>query len=272
MLRPILDAGQGASDSSTEEVTLASFLKTNAAQPEYDSEDASSIDIGRKHSTSQTLPTTSKPQPRGSGRHNMTSIMNPIAALSDDNADQEGEDEDESEDEDGEFFVEAIVGHRLSDPKTHPGKERVMLYHTKWEGYDQLTWEPAESFGDPSTIAQYRKKVGLDRPGSILKHLERVVPIRQQPSPVTRLATKPIQSSSSVAKTAAGPERKKGVSEEKRKPQESSKDESKDDESDDGWEIQSILAHHMSDPRTRKYRKGRLRGYADHVAVTSRSG
>jgi hypothetical protein len=73
---------------------------------------------------------------------------------------------DDEEDvlEEDEYEVEAIVGHQLSDPRTHPstlGKQPVMLYHVKWKGYEDLTWEPASSFEDTVLIQSYNEYHGL---------------------------------------------------------------------------------------------------------------
>jgi hypothetical protein len=70
----------------------------------------------------------------------------------------------------GEYFIEAILAHHMSDPRTHPaefGKSPVMLYQVKWEGYDEPTWEPMESFEDPSIVLDYRRRVGLDGGSSL---------------------------------------------------------------------------------------------------------
>ena len=68
-----------------------------------------------------------------------TSIVNPSAgrASSTDPLTKASEDEESSEDDvdDGEWFIEDIVGHHLSDPRTHPpalGQKPVMLYHVRW--------------------------------------------------------------------------------------------------------------------------------------------
>lgn len=95
-----------------------------------------------------------------------TSITNPIVFESEPEAAQPA-----SEDESGEeaYFIEAILGHHLSDPRTHGkgiGKKPVMLYKVKWEGYEEPTWEPIESFEDPSIVMAYRRRVGLDGNGS----------------------------------------------------------------------------------------------------------
>jgi hypothetical protein len=76
-------------------------------------------------------------------------------------------DTDDEEDvlEEDEYEVEAIVGHQLSDPRTHPstlGKQPVMLYHVKWKGYEDLTWEPVSSFVvDTVLIQSYNEYHGL---------------------------------------------------------------------------------------------------------------
>jgi hypothetical protein len=77
--------------------------------------------------------------------------------------DTDTDDDDEVLEED-EYEVEAIVGHQLSDPRTHPptlGKKPVMLYHVKWKGYEDLTWEPASSFEDTILIQSYNEYHGL---------------------------------------------------------------------------------------------------------------
>ena len=69
-------------------------------------------------------------------------------------------------DDDGYFSVEAVVGHQLSDPRTHPaglGTSPVMLYFTKWVGYDEPTWEPASSFEDQSILREYDERAGIKR-------------------------------------------------------------------------------------------------------------
>lgn len=65
----------------------------------------------------------------------------------------------DDDDEEGESYaIEKILDHHLSDPKTHPaelGRKPVMLYQVKWEGYDELTWEPVESFDDKAIVEEY---------------------------------------------------------------------------------------------------------------------
>lgn len=98
----------------------------------------------------------------------VTSIMNPSAAADESSSSEESEEEDLPEDE---FFVEDILDHALSNPLTHPdklGKEPVMLYKVKWEGWPGTTWEPETSFGDLGVVREYQQKVGMkiDEPGS----------------------------------------------------------------------------------------------------------
>ena len=75
-----------------------------------------------------------------------TSILNPSAGrassteppiqLSNDDDDDEGSDDEE-------YFIENVLAHSWSDPRTHPsslGDKPVMLYQVKWEGYREPTW------------------------------------------------------------------------------------------------------------------------------------
>lgn len=53
-------------------------------------------------------------------------------------SDVQGDDESEEE-----WFVEEIISHSWSDPKTHPtefGKRPIMLYQVRWAGYETPTW------------------------------------------------------------------------------------------------------------------------------------
>lgn len=195
-----------ADSSSGPGMTLASFLQSSKQNEGADSSSDESSSVAEQK--------VQTPADRGK-----TSIMYPMAVQTEDESDRaEGENEDLDE---GEWFVEAILGHHLSDPRTHPGKKRTMLYKTKWEGWDEPTWEPLDSFVSLSVVDDYRKRAGLDR-------------------------------SSKTQKTSAAPEpKKKSVT-----PAAKSKapppviiDESDEDE-EDGYEVEAILAHHMSDPRT----------------------
>eukprot|EP01113_Clastostelium_recurvatum_P016861 TRINITY_DN1976_c0_g1_i1.p1 TRINITY_DN1976_c0_g1~~TRINITY_DN1976_c0_g1_i1.p1 ORF type:complete len:378 (+),score=92.52 TRINITY_DN1976_c0_g1_i1:34-1134(+) len=54
-----------------------------------------------------------------------------------------------------EFVVERIIASRYAT--TQRGKGAPRLYLVKWEGFDDMTWEPAESFSDPSYIEEFTK-------------------------------------------------------------------------------------------------------------------
>ncbi|CZT25091.1 uncharacterized protein RCC_10820 [Ramularia collo-cygni] len=135
--------------SSNEPITLQSFLSTTATGKAGRDDDETSEDTTSGEETALKKTPSQK-----------TSIMNPTA--SQEIADDEDDDQDiDDELDEGEYFVEAIQAHHMSDPRTHPGKERVMLYHTKWEGWDEMTWEPAASFPDQSVVEEYRRRAGL---------------------------------------------------------------------------------------------------------------
>lgn len=140
-----------SSSSNGEPITLASFLSTTATgnpQEDEDEDDTSS-------EASSEIQVHNKPAPQ------KTSMIQPMAAQ-EDSDDEDSEDEDGSGLDEGEYFVEGILAHHWSDPRTHPGKPQTMLYHTKWEGYADPTWEPATSFPDQSVVEAYRKHVGLE--------------------------------------------------------------------------------------------------------------
>jgi len=92
--------------------------------------------------------------------------MHPSAAATDPSSDSDSD----SEMADDEWAIEAILGHGRSDPKTHPselGKKPVMLYHVKWEGSDETTWEPLSSFASLEPVREYqRRKEMVVEPGS----------------------------------------------------------------------------------------------------------
>ena len=75
-----------------------------------------------------------------------TSIMNPsaghISSAEPPNITYEVEESDDNVGND-EWFIEAVLSHSWSDPRTHPtvlGDRPVMLYQVKWEGYKEPTW------------------------------------------------------------------------------------------------------------------------------------
>ncbi|KAM3416480.1 hypothetical protein BST61_g8073 [Cercospora zeina] len=219
MLRPT--APTASSGSADEPFTLASFLKASATLADESDTDESEVFV-------------KKPGVRSTPTHGKTSILNPIAAKQSVRSEEEAADDDESDPDEGEWFVEAIVGHRMSDPRSHPGRPSVVLYQTKWEGHDEPTWEPADSFVDPSTVAEYRARVGLDKAKQTIRSPERIVP-------VVASSSKPLALPRSSDAQASQLRKSKSSSE-------SSEDDG--EEGQDGYEIEKILAHHMSDPRT----------------------
>ncbi|KAK0931592.1 hypothetical protein LTR29_016317 [Friedmanniomyces endolithicus] len=150
--------------------------------------------------------------------------------------DSEGEESDE-------WAIEAILGHHMSDPRTHPrefGKKAVMLYQVKWEGFDETSWEPVESFPDRSVVEEYEREIGARAAiatGTSQNHGRGTqavaAPSVALPNPVNRLLQPAVEP---VAATV-----------------ESSDDDSdpEDAGSDDGtYIVEAITAHHLSDPRT----------------------
>jgi len=63
-----------------------------------------------------------------------------------------------SDEDDVSWEIEAILDHRMSDPRTHRAGDAtraVMLYHVKWVGDETTTWEPKEAFDDGDTLDHY---------------------------------------------------------------------------------------------------------------------
>ena len=82
------------------------------------------------------------------------------------NAREDSNDEDEDVDE-GEYEVQAILAHSLTDPENHPaqlGNAPVMIYLVKWKDLGERSWEPAWSFKDKRILNEYRRRVGLEKP------------------------------------------------------------------------------------------------------------
>lgn len=187
--------------------------------------------IGR---TSTLQHSASKAQSLQRTESGKTSIMHPSfkAASSVEPSDDPNESDEASEDNDldeGEWFIEDILGHQWSDPSTHPaefGKDPVMLYLVKWEGYDDPTYEPADSFGDQSVLLAYRRKVGLD-----------LMPIGNE-----RLDTFGASASLEVAETIERPSLEKEDRDEE--------SEGDDDGDEEQFEVENILDHRLSDPKT----------------------
>ena len=72
--------------------------------------------------------------------------------------------DDQPMDDDGEYEVESIIAHHLSDPRTHPpqlGKTPAMLYRVKWKGYKELIWEPVSSLKGTTILQDYNRRFEL---------------------------------------------------------------------------------------------------------------
>ena len=95
-------------------------------------------------SASARKPPTANP---GRSREARTSILNPSAGRASSTDPlvrfSERDEDNGSSLEDEEWFIEGILAHHWSDPRTHPlefGEQPVMLYQVKWEGYKEPTW------------------------------------------------------------------------------------------------------------------------------------
>lgn len=137
--------------SSPRKTGLSRTRSTESSSPmiplQVDASDSSS----EEEAEEDTKEIASQPQAKP-----VTSIMHPSAVM-----DEASSEEELSEDE---YFVEAILAHAESNPITHPahlGKEPVMLYQVKWEGYPEVTWEPETSFGNMDPVREYQQRVGL---------------------------------------------------------------------------------------------------------------
>jgi hypothetical protein len=141
------------------------------AQPPTESPEPSNL---------STLPVRTSPKESALARTRSTESSSPMIPLQVDGSDSSsGEEADEDtkevafqletseEDEelpDDEYFVEAILAHAESNPVTHPahlGKDPVMLYKVKWEGWSDPTWEPETSFSNMDVVREYQRRVGL---------------------------------------------------------------------------------------------------------------
>lgn len=164
-----------------------------------------------------------------------TSSTDPLAHRSD-NGGGSGDDLD-----DDEWFIEAILEHRQSDPKTHPPafeNEPVMLYLVKWEGFDEPTWEPIESFGDRSVVTDYRRRVALESESS-----------DEDITMVPATSTDPLTQPTRIEQPPA-------TDNEEDQEEEEEKDDDEDLEQDE-FEVEAIMAHHFSDPRSHPPELGR---------------
>ncbi|KAK3631731.1 hypothetical protein LTR56_016687 [Elasticomyces elasticus] len=193
---------------------------------------------------------------------NTMSIMQPAAL---------GSADEESEDEGEEWPIEAILAHHMSDPRTHQaglGNKSVMLYQVKWEGHDELTWEPLDSFPDRSVVDEYMRQVAAKEAKPTSKPNEpkqNAAPRATKPpdrvtQTVAQSATKggvagqtPRQAMQASASTVTKPSNPMQTVVQ---PVAEMSDNSEDDESDDAeaedgsYMVEAIVAHHLSDPRT----------------------
>ncbi|KAK5740343.1 hypothetical protein LTR17_004606 [Elasticomyces elasticus] len=208
-----------------------------------------------RRSTKQTPTTT-----------NTMSMMQPAAPESAD---------EESENEEGEEWpIEAILAHHMSDPRTHQaglGNKPVMLYQVKWEGHDELTWEPLDSFPDRSVVDEYMRQVSAKESKPISKPNE---PKQNAVSQASQASKLPDRATQTVAQSAT----KGGLAGQTPRPamqatasnvtklsnpmqtvvqpvaemsEDSEDDESDDAEAEDGsYMVEAIVAHHLSDPHT----------------------
>ena len=220
-------------DEPQQVVSIPRLVKSPAKQPGNSmmqgtmkrsaetSDDDSSPEPGR--TTSMMRPSASQQTPKA--QQGMTSIMSPSGARASSIETPAAGLDDEESDEDGhEWFIESIQDHRMSDPETHPAelnKQPVVLYSVKWEGFHSPTWEPMDSFGDRSFVDAYRKKVGLkalpkdDSDGEEeTVQVAELVPEKQTPAPASR------------------------------------SEDAIEDEDEEVYDLEKIVSHHLSDPRT----------------------
>lgn len=107
-----------------------------------------------------------------------------------------------------------------------------MLFHVKWEGWPDLTWEPKESFSDPSVVKDYLEQHASSRIKALPAADKPRAGIKQYFSTTVAPAAK--------AKAPAIPPAAEVGSRQA--------DSSESDE--DSYEIENIRAHHLSDPRS----------------------
>ncbi|KAK5714361.1 hypothetical protein LTR17_017217 [Elasticomyces elasticus] len=194
---------------------------------------------------------------------NTMSIMQPAAPESAD---------EESDDEEGEEWpIEAILAHHISDPRTHQaglGNKSVMLYQVKWEGHDELTWEPLDSFPDRSVVDEYMRQVSAKESKPIsqpnepkqnaasqaTKPPDRVTQTVAQSATKGRVASQtPRQAMQATASNVTKPSNpmQTVVQPVAEMSEDSEDDESDDAEAEDGsYMVEAIVAHHLSDPHT----------------------
>lgn len=218
---------------------------------ESSSEQDSSSDAG---ATATTLhPSPSKSQMLQRTASVKTSILNP--SLSRASSTEPPEDDEESQEDDldeAEWVIESILEHRLSDPTTHPeefGTEPVMLYLVKWEGYDDPSWEPIESFGDKSIVKEYLNTVSVE--GVSQQSDSDEDPTMHATDTVNiPLNSKTIEQKALDGGDEHGDRRSGGDGGDLG-------EDDGDDMDEDEFEVEAILSHHLSDPNTHPPELGR---------------
>ncbi|EMC98722.1 hypothetical protein BAUCODRAFT_145754 [Baudoinia panamericana UAMH 10762] len=193
----------------------------------------------------QSAATSSAPETSPEPYHG-TSLQRRLIAANTDIDNSEGH---SAESEEGEFNIDAILDHKLSDPRTHApehGKKAVMLYLVKWEGYDEPSWEPVESFPDRSVVEHYH---------GMLKGRQ-ISDERAEEANIDGASPKLVRSSKADSRTSlslSAPAPKHSSP-----PQAMHDAQDSEEEVDDGsFEIEAIVAHHMSDPRTHRPEYGK---------------
>lgn len=211
------------------------------------------IDTGLFATTTTVGKGSSNTKPYKQSR--LTSFTQPTAK---DLAAHDESQEEQDELDEGEYMVEDILAHRVSDPKTHPpkfGNKPVTLYQVKWEGWSKPSWEPIESFRDRSVVADYHKQLvegTQERPPDLLN-------------------------GGSTADTASSSRDKHTAKQQLQVATPAQRSESEEDEdSDDGstFDIDEIVGHKLSDPKTHglDYQKAPImlykvkwKGFEDHT-------
>ncbi|KAK1059460.1 hypothetical protein LTR74_012596 [Friedmanniomyces endolithicus] len=230
-------AHSDTTSSSEDEPDLKSWM----ARPQSSAKQVHSASKGRLGIPAmlQSIPTSSAPDtspepdfPRSATQTlGATSPMMQLAAP------------DTSEEESDEWAIEAILGHHLSDPRTHPhefGKKAVMLYQVKWEGFDEPSWEPVESFPDRSIVEEYEREVrarATIATGNSHSHGSGTQVIAAQSIALAESINQLLRPAAEPVATTEGP----------------SDDESGSEDAgslDGTYIVEAITAHHLSDPRT----------------------
>ncbi|KAK5127865.1 hypothetical protein LTR85_004982 [Meristemomyces frigidus] len=177
-------------------------------------------------------------------RNTMTSMLQP-RSIQPDTYDASEEDRDELQE--GEWNIEAILAHRMSDPRTHApelGKKPVMLYKVKWENFDEPSWEPIESFPDRSVVEEYQRRVEQSAAGGKAK--AEPVDLRDPNGTAA-----PPRTNTAVARGLSAQSDATKHRSEQEDDDDDDEDEHDEDEAEGGsYVVERIDAHHMSDPRT----------------------